>query len=364
VVGLLPALRLVVNRLPSLHRTRSVTALPGARGFSWALPRFSQRVVATLVFAVSVGWPGAASADAGAAAESLFVDGRRLMEATRYAEACRRFEDSQRLEPAVGTALNLARCYALTQRTASAWTLYREAAALASVANQYERERAALAAAAALEPKLAKLILKHERPQPGLFIELDGNAAPESLFSVATPVDPAEHEVVVSKDAKVLWRTSVQAIAGQVVEVAIPGFDLEPIPATGRSSGRSRAPLSSTSSNRDSALSGVRRTAVIGLAATSALAVGYAVFEALRARDAYEESDGSCDRAGRCNTAGLQRRELAFDRARRADIALVFAGGAALGAGVLWFTVGSAPTGAAASTGRVPRWQASWHARF
>jgi hypothetical protein len=317
--------------------------------------------------AVSVGCPRAASADSGAAAESLFLDGRRLMEAARYAEACRRFEDSQRLDPAVGTALNLARCYALTQRTASAWTLYREAAALASVANQREREQAALAAAAALEPNLARLILKHEHPQPGLSVELDGNSAPESLFSVATPVDPAEHEVVVSRKAKVLWRTKVQAIPGQVVEVAIPGFAPEQVAPAGETPplASSRRQASTTpATDRDPGLTGLRRTAVIGLAATSALAVAYAALEALRARNAYQESEQGCDHLGRCDVAGLQRREEAFDRARRADISLVVAGGAALGAGLLWLTVGSAPTDRATSAVRAPDWQVSWRGRF
>jgi hypothetical protein len=289
------------------------------------------------------------------------------MDAARYAEACRRFEDSQRLDPAVGTALNLARCYALTQRTASAWTRYREAAALASVANQREREQAALAAAAALEPNLAKLILKHEHPQPGLAIELDGSSAPESLFSVATPVDPAEHEVVVSRNAKVLWRTKVQAVPGQVVEVAIPAFAPEALPPASDTlaSESSRREASRTpASKQDARLTGLRRTAVIGLVATSALAVAYAAFEALRARDAYQESDEGCDQAGRCNLAGLERRELAFERAHRANISLVVGGSAALGAGLLWLTLGSAQTGGAASAARPPDWQVSWRGRF
>jgi hypothetical protein len=323
--------------------------------------------VAVMAGLVGVGWPRAASADTGAAAESLFLDGRRLMAAARYAEACQRFEDSERLDPAVGTLLNLGRCYALTQRTASAWTVYREAAALASVANQREREQAALAAAAALEPKLAKLLLKHERPQPGLSIELDGHSAPESLFSVATPVDPAEHEVVVSRNSKVLWKSKVQAVAGQLVEVVIPRFALEPTtPAGGTQPNESSQlqPSMQPRSDRVAGLSGVRRTAVIGLVATSALALAYAAFEGLRARNAYQDSERGCDQAGRCNAAALARRELAFDRAHRADISSVVAGSAALGAGVIWLTVGLQKTGSAASAVRAPHWQVSWQSRF
>lgn len=322
---------------------------------------------ALLLLAVSLGSPDVARADSRAAAESLFLDGRRLMDAERYAEACQRFEDSQRLDPAAGTALNLARCYALTGRTASAWTLYREAAALASAANQREREQAALTAAAALEPNLARLILKHDQPQPGLSIELDGSTAPESLFLVATPVDPFEHQVVVSRNGKVLWQTAVTATPGQVVEVSIPHFDPEP-PASDVSTSPVGVTRQATphqpAAESDTTPRGARRVAVIGLAATSVLAVAYATFEALRARSVYKESEAGCP-SGKCrDETSLNKRELAFDRARRADIALVVAGGAALGAGVLWFTVGPQKTGARARATALPNWHVSWQARF
>ena len=43
-----------------------------------------------------------------AAAEAAFDEGRQLATNGRYAEACLRFEASERLDPAVGSLLNLA----------------------------------------------------------------------------------------------------------------------------------------------------------------------------------------------------------------------------------------------------------------
>src|SRR3954465_9465866 len=66
-----------------------------------------------------------------AAAEALFNQGRDLMTAGKFVEACPKFEASQQLDPGLGTMLNLAECYEKTGRTASAWAEYREAIPLA-----------------------------------------------------------------------------------------------------------------------------------------------------------------------------------------------------------------------------------------
>src|SRR5262249_32964060 len=70
------------------------------------------------------------------AAESLFREARRLVDAGRYAQACEKFSASQKLDPAVGTLLNLGLCYEKIGRTAAAWATYHEASAAAKATGQ------------------------------------------------------------------------------------------------------------------------------------------------------------------------------------------------------------------------------------
>ena len=55
------------------------------------------------------------------AAEALFEEGRRLVAAGSFVDACPKFADSQRLDPSPGTLLNLASCYEKLGRSATAW---------------------------------------------------------------------------------------------------------------------------------------------------------------------------------------------------------------------------------------------------
>src|SRR5258706_88865 len=62
------------------------------------------------------------------AAETLFGEGKRLMDEGKFSDACPKFADSQKLDPGVGTLLNLARCYQKNGQAATAWSTYKEAA--------------------------------------------------------------------------------------------------------------------------------------------------------------------------------------------------------------------------------------------
>jgi hypothetical protein len=92
-----------------------------------------------------------------AAAEALFEAGREQIASGELDEGCRKMEASQKIDPAVGTLLYLGDCQERLGRTASAWAAFREAASLARLSGQPQREEIATTRAAALEPRLSRV---------------------------------------------------------------------------------------------------------------------------------------------------------------------------------------------------------------
>lgn len=169
-----------------------------------------------------------------AAAEALFDDAKKLMAAKRYAEACPKFADSERLDPGVGTLLNLGLCYKQNGQTASAWSSYREAASQARAEGQSDREDLARQEAAALEPQLTKLVIevpKETAATSGLEIKRDGEVVPSGLWGVPAPVDPGMRSIdVTAPNKKPLHLDAKTEGAGATAKVVIPRLEDGPPP--------------------------------------------------------------------------------------------------------------------------------------
>src|SRR6185295_13337617 len=85
--------------------------------------------------------PASAQQGGDQVAEKLFNDAIALVSAGKYAEACPKFEESQKLDPALGTQFNLADCYEHTERKGTARRLFLEVADAAKAAGKGEREK-------------------------------------------------------------------------------------------------------------------------------------------------------------------------------------------------------------------------------
>ena len=191
-------------------------------------------ISASLLVAALGAAPHAFAQDNKAAAEALFDDAKKLMEAKRYGEACPKFADSQRMDPGVGTLLNLGLCYKQNGQTASAWSTYREAAAQARAAGQSDREQLARDEATALEPQLTKLVIEVPAATAsiqGLEIKRDGALVPQGLWGVPAPVDPGTRGIDVTAPSKKPLHLEARTVgAGSTAKVVIPTLEDGPPP--------------------------------------------------------------------------------------------------------------------------------------
>jgi hypothetical protein len=170
----------------------------------------------------------AAEADQ-AAARVLFAEGRKLAAGGNYEQACAKFEDSYRLNPGIGTNFNLADCLEHLGRTAGAWARFLDVATATKAAGQPDRESVARARAAALEPRLSRLIVDVRSPATGLIVQLDRIRVAETSWGMAVPTDPGEHVIEAVAPQKKRWSTKVTVPpTAETLSVSVPQLEDAP----------------------------------------------------------------------------------------------------------------------------------------
>lgn len=146
-------------------------------------------------------------------AEALFVAGRDAALRGDYAEACAKFAESQRLDPAPGTLINLGDCNEHLGLFASAWRYYREAVDRLPGDKRVEGLKARMKA---MEPRLSKLTLTLAPGAPeGTRVTRDEVELGSASLGMAMPIDAGEHVVVVTAPGREAKRTAVKIVEGQ-----------------------------------------------------------------------------------------------------------------------------------------------------
>jgi len=175
--------------------------------------------------------PGHAAAQGSAtdkaSAEALFDEALRAMKEGRFAEACPKLENSQRIDPGVGTLLYLGECYEKLGRTASAWATFREAASEAEASGQIKRAKAARDRIAKLEPQLSYLtieVAEATRGLPGLKIKRDGADTGLGIIGASVPADPGPSKIDVTAPDHESFSVTVRVQQGAHQTVLIPSL--------------------------------------------------------------------------------------------------------------------------------------------
>ncbi|WP_437968233.1 hypothetical protein WMF04_02575 [Sorangium sp. So ce260] len=283
-------------------------------------------------------------------AQTLFEEGRRLMEAKSYAEACPKLAESQRLRPGTGTLLNLALCNEALGRTATAWGQFKEALFASKKEGNAAREAFAQEHINALEPRLSKIQLNAEGT-PGLLVRIDGHDIPAAALGTPIPIDPGAHEVEATASGYSVWSTTVQVgESADLKAIAVP--KLQPAPPAKPAAGPQGPATDGGSAGGGG--EGLRTAGfVIGGAGAAVLGVG-AVFGILAAGQAGDaEKDASLCPEKQCTPRGRAEIDAAETKALVSTIG-IGVGVAAIGAGaILVLTSGrSGSEGASAASAR------------
>jgi hypothetical protein len=279
--------------------------------------------------------PAAPVDDNAKRADALFQEAQALLDKGKAHEACGLFAESEALDPAIGTLLNLASCHAEEGKTATARAELAEAAKMAAdrTPRDRKREEFALARMAELDRRMAYVRLAIP-PAAGVgAVKLDGRDLDRAAWEAPIPVDPGDHTFELSGPGKKA-RTLAVTVAHH------PGT--QPLAVGELESEGGPAPLADADPARGRRIAGI----ALGSAGGAGVVVG-AVFGALAI--AKKNAEGAhCD-GGFCDAEGLASDRAAHSAATVSTVA--FAAGLAVAAAgtvlILTATRPAAPASAA-----------------
>ncbi len=263
--------------------------------------RVAARIVPLLAAAL-IGQTAAAAPSASdkATAQTLFDDALKLLAAKDYEPACKKLEESNRLDPAMGTKYRLGECYEHLGRTASAWATFREVADEAKAAGQNDRERRARERAQKLESKLAKLTITAGK---GLEVKRDGTVIGEGQLGTAVPIDPGTHKIEASAPGKQPWSNTVDVAPAATATVAIPPLE------DAKTADKPEAPAPKPESEANT----WQKPVGIAALGVGVVSLSVSTIFILSARSAMKDSEPHCV-GNACTAEGVELRDRALAR--------------------------------------------------
>jgi hypothetical protein len=267
----------------------------------------------------------ARAAEPSPTAEALYRQGKQAMERGDYAAACAQLSESQRLQAAPGTLLNLATCEERSGKPAAALGHYRQARGLLRDGDY--RIPFAEQRAAELARRVPRLRLALAGAQDAVVV-LDGADVPPAALGIAVPVEPGTHACIVRASGRAEQRVDLVLAEGEerTIELA-PGA---PLARGDRHDGDAHGDRTSTSAQKIAGL------AIAG-AGVAGLTVG-AVF-GLMAKSTYDGARAGCPSGpGPCDGQAVHDGATAQTQATVSTVAFVAGGALLAGGAVLFFT--------------------------
>jgi hypothetical protein len=276
---------------------------------------FGCRKASAAVIALVVGLSVTnAHADPGTA-DTLFRAARAAKKGGDEQRACRLFAESYRLDPALGTQLNLALCEEQRGNLAHALQMLQEVHVVLPASDP--RRVIAAEHLQDLELRVSWLVLQiGEGATDDVRVRVGDAELSSASFGVRLPVDPGRRTLIVRAPRHADRNYELEFSPGSEQTLTVePGQPLEVRSAPPE-------PRKQTRSNARH-VAGVVTLGLAGSALTTSLALGLATL------NAKQSMDGACDTAGSCSVAGVE----AAERGQRLALAseLSFAVGLAAG---------------------------------
>jgi serine/threonine-protein kinase len=284
-------------------------------------------------------------------AETLFQQGRALLQEGKVSEACPKLAESHRLDPATGTLVALALCHEQEGKLASAWAEFNDAEGRSRQEGRQDREALAKERAAALLPRLSSLtvdVSPEAAGIAGLEIRVDGNPLARPAWGVAVPTNGGEHRIEATAPGKTPWsqsltlanerdlkRVSVPALAAAGATPVVPVVTPKPVQPV-----EPAKPTPDSTPPKDDGSRPWGTMEWTGVAVGSAGVIALAAGGIFLASALDSKSNADCDADNVCESADDV--QATSDAVSRANTATIFgiAGAVLAGTGVTLFVVG------------------------
>jgi hypothetical protein len=275
-----------------------------------------------------------------AVAETLFREGRKLMDGQSIPQACRKFEESYRLDATPGTLLNMARCHQLEGKIATAWAEFIEVQAQARRDNRPEREQIAVEAIKEIEPRLPKILItvpEHVRI-PGLKITRNGTELGQAVWGTEVPADPGNVDIVAEAPGYRSWKRSLGIEEQGRAEVVIPELERLPPPKTPPGSSAGAGGPGPITIDQGSPVS---QSIGLVLAGAGVISIGVGSYFGVQAINKQSDAEDQCnvvDGERRCDAAAVSLNRDAKDAARVANLTIGLGAAAVIAGSYLYLT--------------------------
>jgi hypothetical protein len=267
-------------------------------------------------------------------AAALFDEARKLMAQEAYSEACPRLAESQKLDPQVGTTLNLALCYESLGKIASACSTWRDAAAGAAEKLESDRESWAREHVQQVCPRVPMVTIDVAE-QPGredLALTLDDAPVSHAQWGKPMAIDPGAYELRATGKGLESWSSKFIVDERPVPTLLVPA--LAPLAVAPASVAPAPSPGDGGSKATRAAPSKAAALAT-GVAGLTAIGVSAAFGVAAIINDQASTHARSCV-ADNCNTDGARDRLRAMHDADLSDATLAVGAGTLVVSAALW----------------------------